>query len=87
MLLLEHSVWGFFYTNPCDQLNGEISTHLVPKLGLGDERFLHTILLSAYFHLALQKVAGPYCSCVFSKGAPSSREGFDPADQESLWPF
>jgi hypothetical protein len=87
VIALEHSVWGFCCTNPCEQLSGEIPTHLVPQLGLGDERLLHTILLSTYFHLALQKIAGSYCSCVSSRGAPSSREGFDPAYQESLWPF
>jgi hypothetical protein len=45
-IALEHSVWGFCCTNPWEQLNGEISTHLVPQLGLGDERLLHTILVS-----------------------------------------
>jgi hypothetical protein len=40
-----YSVWGFFCTNPWEQLSGEISTHLVPQLGLGDERLLHTILV------------------------------------------
>ena len=39
-----------------EQLSGEISTHLVPQLGLGDERFLHTILLSFYLYLVLKKV-------------------------------
>jgi hypothetical protein len=57
-IALEHSVWGFCCTNPCEQLSGEISTHLVPKIGLRDERFLHTILISVHLHLALQKVAG-----------------------------
>ena len=50
-----------FNTNPCEQLSGEVFTHLVPQLGLGDEIFLHTILLSAYLLLELQKIAGPYC--------------------------
>ena len=49
---------GVFCTNPCEKLNGEISTHLVPQLGLRDERLLHTILVSTHLHLALQKVAG-----------------------------
>ena len=57
-IALQHSVWGFCYTNPCEQLSGEISTHIVPQLGLGDERFLHTILVSVHLHPALQKVAG-----------------------------
>ena len=43
-------------TNPCDQLSGEISTHLVPQFGLGDEILLHTILVSTHLHLVLQKV-------------------------------
>ena len=47
---------GVFCTNPCEQLSGEISTHLVLQLGLGDERLLHTILVSAHLHLTLQKV-------------------------------
>ena len=34
-----------------------------------------------------RKATGPYCSWVSSKGASSSKEGFDPADQESLWSF
>ena len=46
VIALEHSVWGFFCTNPCEKLSGEISTHLVPYLGLEDERLLHTILVS-----------------------------------------
>ena len=50
-------MWGFCYTNPCEKLSGEISTHLVLQLGLGDERLLHTILVSSHLHLALQKVA------------------------------
>jgi hypothetical protein len=45
-IALEHSAWGFCYTNPCEKLSGEISTHLVPQLGLEDERLLHTILVS-----------------------------------------
>jgi hypothetical protein len=45
-IALEHSFWGFCYTNPWEKLSGEISTHLVPQLGLGDERLLHTILVS-----------------------------------------
>ena len=57
VIALEHSVWGFCCANPCEQLSGEISTHLVPQLGLRDERLLHTILVSAHLHLALQKVA------------------------------
>jgi hypothetical protein len=56
-IYLEHSVWGFCCTNPCEQLSGEISTHLVPQLGLEDGRLLHTILVSTYLHLALQKIA------------------------------
>jgi hypothetical protein len=49
---------GVCCTNPCEQLSGEISTHLVPQLGLGDERLLHTILFSTRLHLSLQKIAG-----------------------------
>ena len=55
-IALEHSVWGFCCTNPCEQLSGEISTHLVPQLGLGDEILLHTILVLAHLHLVLQEV-------------------------------
>jgi hypothetical protein len=51
-IALEHLVWGFCCTNPCEQLSGEISTHLVLQLGLGDERLLHTILVSG-LHLVL----------------------------------
>jgi hypothetical protein len=29
---------GFVVTNPCEKLGGARSTHLVPNLGLGDER-------------------------------------------------
>ena len=58
VIALEQSVWGFCCTNPCEKLSGEISTHLVSQLGLGNERLLHTILVSAHLHLALQKVAG-----------------------------
>ena len=60
-IALEHSVWGFCCTNPCEKLIGEIPTHLIPQLGLGDKIFLHTILLSVYLLLELQKIAGPYC--------------------------
>jgi hypothetical protein len=38
LLLLSIQFGGFAVTNPCEQLSGERSTHLVPKLGLGDER-------------------------------------------------
>ena len=55
---LEYLVWWFCCTNPCEKLSGEISTHLVPQLGLGDERLLHTILVLVYLHPALQKVVG-----------------------------
>jgi hypothetical protein len=58
VIALEHSVWGFCCTNPCEKLSGEISTHLVPQLGLRDERLLHTILVSTHLHLVLQKVTG-----------------------------
>ena len=58
LFLLSIQFWGFCCTNPCEQLSGEISTHLVPQLGLEDERLLHTILVLAYLHLALQQVAG-----------------------------
>jgi hypothetical protein len=68
VIALKHSVWGFCCTNPCEQLSGEIFTHLVPQLGLGDERFLHTILFSAYLLLELQKIAGPYCLGSFQQG-------------------
>jgi hypothetical protein len=61
VISLENSVWGFCCTNPCEQLSGEISTHLVPQLGLGDERFLHTILFSSYLFLVFLEIAGPYC--------------------------
>ena len=56
VIALEHTVWGFHCTNPCEQLSGEISTHLVPQLGLRDERLLHTILVSSHLHLVLWKV-------------------------------
>jgi hypothetical protein len=46
---------GVCCTNPCEQLSGEISTHLVLQLGLGDERLLHTILVSYHLHIMLQK--------------------------------
>jgi hypothetical protein len=85
-IALEHSVWGFCCTNPCEQLSGEISTHLVPQLGLGDERLLHTILFSSSPSSA-SEVSRPYCSCDSSKGAPSSRGRFDPAYPEGLGPF
>jgi hypothetical protein len=52
-IALEHLVLGFCCTNPCEKLSGEISTHLVPQLGLEDERLLHTILVSVHLHLAL----------------------------------
>jgi hypothetical protein len=68
VIALEHSIWGFCCTNPCEKLNGEISTHLVPQLGLGDERFLHTILFSAYLFLVLMKITGPYCFEEFQQG-------------------
>jgi hypothetical protein len=64
-IALEHSVWGFFCKNPCEKLSGEISTHLVPQLGLEDERLLHTILVSglAYrgrFNPAYPEGMGPF---------------------------
>ena len=37
-LLLSIQLGGFVVTNPCEKLSGERSTHLVPNLGLGDER-------------------------------------------------
>jgi hypothetical protein len=37
-LLLSIQFGGFAVTNPCEKLSGERPTHLVPKLGLGDER-------------------------------------------------
>ena len=58
VIALEHLVWGFCCTNPCEQLSGEIFTDLVPQCGLGDERLLHTILVSDHLHLKPQKVAG-----------------------------
>ena len=58
---------GVFCTNPCEQLSGEISTHLVLQLGLRDERLLHTIL-------ALQKVAS-HIVLVFPARAHHHLEG------------
>ena len=78
---------GVCCTNPCEQLSGEISTHLVPQLGLGDEIFHHTILFSAYLFLVLLKITRLYCFESFSKGAPFWREGFDIANQEERWAF
>ena len=82
LLVLLSIQFGVCCTNPCEQLSGEISTHLVPQLGLGDEIFLHTILFSAYFLLKLQKTSGSYCWGVSSKGTPYHWGGFDLAIQE-----
>jgi hypothetical protein len=68
LLVLLSIQFGVCCTNPCEQLSGEISTHLVPQLGLGDEIFLHTILFSAYFLLELQKTAGSVLLRSFQQG-------------------
>ena len=65
---------GVCYTNPWEKLSGEISTHLVPQLGLGDERLLHTILVSAHLHLSFQNIAG-HIVLVFPARAHHHLEG------------
>ena len=65
MLLLLRIQFGIFAVNPCEKLSGEISTHLVPQLGLEDEILLHTILVSGpvyrgRFNPAYPEGLGPF---------------------------
>jgi hypothetical protein len=52
LLLLSIQFEGFAVTKPCEQLSGEIPTHLVPSLVLGMKYSTHTILHSSQIHLS-----------------------------------
>jgi hypothetical protein len=55
LLLLSIQFDGFVVTNPCEQLNGERPTHLVPSLVSEMKYSTHTILHSSQIHLSIQE--------------------------------